>query len=55
MFIFFFPLLMQVYATTVKLLQDQELGELGLCMGDRATLREVCTEASRSKLTLFAS
>lgn len=41
---------MQIYASTVKLLGDQELEELGLCMGDRATIREMCGEAMRSKL-----
>ena len=34
----------------MKLLGDQELEELGLCMGDRASLREMCNEATRSKL-----
>ena len=35
-------LFLQVYARTVKLLTDVDLEDLGLCMGDRATLREKC-------------
>ena len=38
-----------MYATTVKLLGDQELEALGLRMGDRVLLREMCAEAAKSK------
>jgi len=40
----------QVYASTVKLLTDTELEELGLCMGDRVMLRKLCDDAVKSKV-----
>ena len=42
-------LLSQVYASTVKLLGDGELTGLGLKMGDRVMLRELCAKAVKSK------
>ena len=42
--------LFQVYASTVKLLTDQELEELGLCMGERKALRKLCEDAVKSKM-----
>lgn len=42
--------LLQVYATTVKLLGDEELEALGLRMGDRVMLRKMCAEAAKSEL-----
>lgn len=40
---------MQVYASTVKLLIDQELEDLGLCMGDRVMLQKLSEDAVKSK------
>ena len=44
---------MQIYTATVKLLGDDELEAFGLCMRDRVTLRQMCTEAVRSKYFLY--
>ena len=40
---------LQIYASTVKLLSHKQLEELGISiMGDRANLREICSQAVRS-------
>ena len=36
----------------MKLLKDEELGELGLRLGDRVMLRELCLEAVKSEYHL---
>ena len=42
---------LQVYPTTVSLLTDEQLKELGvLSMGERATLRTLCKNLQRCKL-----
>ena len=41
---------LQIYPSTVKLLSDKQLEELGIgMMGDRANLCEMCSQAVRSK------
>ena len=41
---------LQIYASTIKLLSDKQLEELGIgMMGDHANLREMCSQAVRSK------
>ncbi len=44
----------QIYASTVKLLDDMHLEELGIdVMGDRATLREACSQTARSECAKY--
>lgn len=43
----------QVYASTVKLLTDAQLEELGVeLMGDRAALRDACARSIRSEYAI---
>lgn len=38
-----------IYASTMKLLSDGDLQDLGLRLGDRVSLRDLCSEAIKSK------
>ena len=39
----------QIYAGTVKLLTEEDLRGLGLRMGERVMMQQLCSEAAKSK------